>query len=74
MQINPMLPAVTDVFEFLYSLYEQELSYFTINTARSDLTSYLMNTNLRDTLYMVSTHGLYSSTQSVYQSLYEGSF
>ncbi len=66
-QINPMLPTVTDVLEFLYSLYEHELSYSTINTARSALTSYLMNTNLRDTPYT----GLYSS---VYQSLYEGSF
>ena len=51
-----MLPAVTDVLEFLYSLYEQELSYSTINTARSALTSYLMNTNLRDAPYTVSTH------------------
>jgi integrase len=51
-----MLPTVTDVLEFLYSLYEHELSYSTINTARSALTSYLMNTNLRDTPYTVSTH------------------
>ena len=51
-----MLPAVTDALEFLYSLCEQELSYPTINTARSALTSYLMNTNPRDTPYTVSTH------------------
>ena len=53
-----MFPAVTNVPEFLYSLYEQQLSYSTIITARSALTSYLMNTDLRDTPYM---HGLYSS-------------
>ncbi len=51
-----MLPAVTDVLEFLYSLYEQELSYSTTNTARSAFTSYLMNTDLRDTPCTVSTH------------------
>ena len=38
-----MRPTVNKVVDFLYTLYVQELSYSTINTARSALASYLMD-------------------------------
>ena len=55
-QINPMLLSVNDVLTFLFCLYDQQLSYSTINTARSALSSYLMDAKFTETRYTVATH------------------
>ena len=44
------------VLDFLHTLFVQDLSYSTINTARSALNCYLMDTNLDNSTYTVSTH------------------
>ena len=55
-EINSVAPSVTSVLEFLHSFYEQELSYSTINTARSAINCYLMDANLHSTNHTISTH------------------
>ena len=51
-----MLPSVNDVLEFLHALYEQDLSYSTLNTARSALNCYLMDASFRGAHSAVSGH------------------
>ncbi len=36
-QVNSLSPSVTDILRFLHTLYQQDLSYSTLNTARSAL-------------------------------------
>ena len=55
-KINPIVPSVTSILEFLHPLYEQDLSYSTINTARSALNCYLMHAHLHSTNHTISTH------------------
>ena len=42
--------------EFLHTLYEQDRSYSTINTARSALNCYLMDAHLHSTNHTISAH------------------
>jgi hypothetical protein len=51
-----MHPNVTDVLKFLHSLHVNGLSYSTLNTARSALSSYLMEFQLSDSNYTVANH------------------
>ena len=53
-----MRPTVNKVLDFLHTLYVQELSYSTINTARSALASYLMDIKFTGTDYTMSNHPL----------------
>ena len=55
-EINPIVPSLTSVLDFLHTLYAQDLSYSTINTARSALNCYLMDAHLHSTNHTVSTH------------------
>ena len=55
-KINSREPNVNDVFTFLHEFPKRKLSYSTINTARSVLSSYLMVFRFHGTLYTVSTH------------------
>ena len=55
-QINSISPSVTHVLEFLQTLYERDLSYSTINTARAALNCYLLDHKLHNTPYTLSTH------------------
>ena len=41
-QVNSLSPTVIDILRFLHTLYRQDLSYSTINTARSALSTLLM--------------------------------
>ena len=41
-QVNSLSPTVTDILHFLHTLYQQDLSYSTLNTARSALSTLLM--------------------------------
>ena len=51
-----MRPSVNDVLKFLHSLYVNGLSYSTLNTARSALSSYLMEQGLSDSNHTVANH------------------
>ena len=42
-QVNSLSPAVTDILRFLHTLYQQDVSYSTLNTACSALSTLLMN-------------------------------
>ena len=55
-QINSISPSVTHVLEFLQMLYERDLSYSTINTARAALNCYLLDHKLHNTPSTLSTH------------------
>ena len=55
-QINSISPSVTHVLQFLQMLYERDLSYSTINTARAALNCYLLDHKLHNTPYTLSTH------------------
>ena len=50
------LMSVTHALEFLQTLYERDLSYSAINTARAALNCYLLDNKLHNTPYTVSTH------------------
>ena len=55
-RINSREPNVTHVLTFLHQFHNRKLSYSTINTARSALSSYLMGFQFPGTTYTVSTH------------------
>ena len=40
--VNSLSPTVSDILRFLHTLYQQDLSYSTLNTARSALSTLLM--------------------------------
>ena len=55
-QINSISLSLTHVLEFLQTLYKRDLSYTTINTARAALNCYLLDHELHNTPYTLSTH------------------
>ena len=55
-KINSREPNVNHVLTFLHQFHNRQLSYSTINTARSALSSYLMGFQFPGTSYTVSTH------------------
>ena len=57
-QIDPMRPTVNKVLDFLHTLYVQDLSYSTINTARSATASSLLDVKFMGTDYTMSDHPL----------------
>ena len=54
--LSPLHPSVNDVFKFLHTFRVNELSYSTINTARSVLSSYLMGYEFPGCHYTVANH------------------
>ena len=55
-QINSLQPQVNHVLTFLHGFHSRKLSYCTINTARSALSSYLMGCPFSGIAYTVSNH------------------
>ena len=55
-EVNPMLPSVNDALEFLHTLYEQDLSYSTLNTAKSALNCYLLTASPHNSSFTVPNH------------------
>ncbi len=53
-----MRPTVNNVLNFLHTLYAQDLSYSTINTARSALSACLLDTTFSGTNYTITNHPL----------------
>ena len=53
-----MRPTVNKVLDFLHTLYVQDLSYSTINTARSAIASSLLDVKFMGTDYTMSDHPL----------------
>ena len=68
-EINTMQPNVNDVLKFFHSLYNKELSYSTINTARSALSNYLMGAVFSGTNYtMINHHFIVRYMKGVFNS------
>ena len=44
-QVNSLSPTVTDILHFLHALYQQNLSYSTLNTARSALSTLFLSSS-----------------------------
>ncbi len=57
-KIDSMRPTVNNVLNFLHTLYAQDLSYSTINTARSALSACLLDTTFSGTNYTITNHPL----------------
>ena len=55
-KIDPLQPSVSDVLQFLHTFRVKQLSYSTINTARSALSSYLMGYQFPGCHYTVANH------------------
>ena len=55
-KIDPLHPSVSDVLQFLHTFRVNQLSYSTINTARSALSSYLMGYQFPGCHYTVANH------------------
>ncbi|XP_031574344.1 uncharacterized protein LOC116308111 [Actinia tenebrosa] len=55
-KVDSLRPNINDVLEFLHSLHIKELSYSTINTARSALSNYLMGFEFPGTHYTITDH------------------
>lgn len=55
-KIDPLHPSVSDVLKFLHTFRVNQLSYSTINTARSALSSYLMGYQFPGCHYTVANH------------------
>lgn len=55
-KINSLYPNIVSVLKFLHSLYVQNLTYSTLNTARSALSSYLTGFNFDGTQYSMTNH------------------
>jgi hypothetical protein len=53
-KIDSMRPTVNNVLNFLHTLYAQDLSYSTINTARSALSGYLLDITFSGTNYTMT--------------------